>query len=145
MKAWNFLLIVVLGLVLCRTTLGMEVVHFESGVAPPSPFKLKQAKAKGLEIKQESGFPIWGHLSRPDGGGRFPSIVMLYGCSGISPSNVRWASQFVAWGYVVLMVDSLGPLSELDVCKEPTTIVSMDKRSFKVYGVDCVFGYISRI
>lgn len=89
---------------------------------------------QGLKIKQESGFPIWGHLSRPDGGGRFPSIVMLHGCSGISPSNVRWASQFVAWGYVVLMVDSLGPRSELDVCNEPTTIVSMDTRSFDAYG-----------
>jgi dienelactone hydrolase len=112
----------------------MEVVYFESGVAPPSPFKLKQAKAKGIEIKQEPGFPISGHLGRPDGGGRFAAIVMLHGCTGISPSNVRWASKFVAWGYVVLLVDSFGPRSESNVCKDPLTIVSMDTRSFDAHG-----------
>ena len=133
-KARYFLLLFILSWALCRATQAMEVVHFNSGVAPPTPFKLKRAKAKGLNIEQELGFPILGHLSRPDREGRFAAIVMLHGCSGIYPSDIRWASQFVTWGYVVLVVDSLSPRSEFDVCKNPTTIISPHTRALDAYG-----------
>ena len=133
-KVLYILLSFVLSWALFGTTQAMEVVHFNSGVAPPSPFKLKQAKAKGLKIAQELGFPIWGHLGRPDGEGRFAAIVMLHGCSGIYPPDIRWASQFVAWGYIVLVVDSLSPRSEFDICKNPTTIISPQTRALDAYG-----------
>ena len=58
-----------------------EVVHFTSAVLPPSPFKLRQAKAQGKELKQEPGFPLWGHLNKPSGNGPFPAVVLMHGCA----------------------------------------------------------------
>lgn len=111
-----------------------EVVHFESAVLPPSPLKVRQAKALGKEIVQEPGFPIWGHLSKPRGGGPFPALVLLHGCSGYFPSDARWASKLVNLGYVTLQVDSLGPRSVFDICNEPMTAAPPDTRALDAHG-----------
>lgn len=94
-----------------------DVVHFTSAVLPPSPFKLRQAKAQGKELKQEPGFPLWGHLSKPDGTGPFPAVVLMHGCFGIHPTHARWASLLNELGYVTLILDSFRPRSVFNVCK----------------------------
>jgi len=103
-------------------------------VLPPSPFKLRQAQAQGKELKQEPGLPLWGHLSKPAGTGPFPALVLLHGCSGIFPSDARWASQLTDLGYVTLMVDSLGQRSVFDICKKPMEIASPDTRALDAHG-----------
>jgi dienelactone hydrolase len=62
-----------------------------------------------------------GYLARPDQGlsallggaghsvERFPAVVVLHGCSGISSHSARIADRLGSWGYVALAVDSLGP------------------------------------
>ena len=53
------------------------------------------------------GEPIEGYLARPDGAGPFPAVVGLHGCAGMhDTTRQRLADQLVAWGYVVLLVDS---------------------------------------
>ena len=111
-----------------------EVVHFRSAVLPPSPFKLRQAKAQGKELAQEPGFPLWGHLSKPAGEGPFPALVLLHGCSGLFPSDARRASELTELGYVTLIVDSLGPRSVFDVCREPLSVVSPENRGLDAHG-----------
>lgn len=112
----------------------VEVVHFSSAVPPPSPLKERQVKAQGKTLTQAPGFPLWGHLQKPAGAGPFPAVVLLHGCSGIYPSDARWASQLTDWGYVTLMLDSFGPRSVFDVCREPMSVVSPDTRALDAHG-----------
>ena len=49
-------------------------------------------------------------LSKPEGPGPFPAIVLLHDCSGLGPSSSgapgRWAAELVQHGYVVIVPDS---------------------------------------
>ena len=49
-------------------------------------------------------------MSKPDGAGPFPAVVVLHDCSGLGPrssgSPGRWARLLVERGYVVLVPDS---------------------------------------
>jgi dienelactone hydrolase len=48
-------------------------------------------------------------VTRPDGPGPFPAVVILHGCGGISPQLERWSRWFADHGYVGMVVDSFGP------------------------------------
>jgi fermentation-respiration switch protein FrsA (DUF1100 family) len=53
------------------------------------------------------GDRIQGDLARPEGTGPFPAVVGLHGCAGMhETTKQRLADQLVAWGYVLLLVDS---------------------------------------
>lgn len=65
-------------------------------------------------------------LYKPEGNGPFPALVLQHQCGGLrSPGNwqnmamLDWARTALARGYVVLMVDSLGPRSVDTVCRGP--------------------------
>ena len=109
-----------------------EWVEFTSATTPPTPFALKQAKARGIELKQEPGRPLRGLLVRPAGEGPFPAVVLLHGCDGIQPFEEQWAEDLVAWGYAALLVDSHGPRGIGDDCAsvDPTA----DNRTFDAFG-----------
>jgi dienelactone hydrolase len=71
-----------------------------------------------------------GYLARPDtglaaelrgdgssrSGGRFPAVVVLHGCIGITGHFTGIADRLSSWGYVALAVDSLGPRGLADRC-----------------------------
>ncbi len=48
-------------------------------------------------------------VSKPDGPGPFPAVVIMHDCSGLGPRSSgaprRWATELVARGYVVVMPD----------------------------------------
>lgn len=48
-------------------------------------------------------------LSRPEGRGPFPAVLLLHGCHGVSASTHDWARWFRRQGYVALVVDSWTP------------------------------------
>src|SRR5262249_9633979 len=53
------------------------------------------------------GDRIQGYLAKPDGAGPFPAVIGLHGCAGMhDTTKQRLADELVAWGYVVLLVDS---------------------------------------
>src|SRR5258707_13416503 len=53
------------------------------------------------------GDRIQGYLAKPDGAGPFPAVVGLHGCAGMHDTRKqRLADELVAWGSVVLLVDS---------------------------------------
>jgi dienelactone hydrolase len=56
------------------------------------------------------------YLTRPTGAGRFPAVVILHGCSGLSSGPVRTADRLRIWGYVALVLDSLAPRGIDDAC-----------------------------
>ena len=49
------LLLLALLVVLPRPLSAAELVNFNSASTPPSPFAIKRAKAKGIELKAEPG------------------------------------------------------------------------------------------
>ena len=47
-----------------------EWVEFTTATTPPTPFALKQAKARGIELKQETGTPLRRRPALPGAVGR---------------------------------------------------------------------------
>ena len=63
-------------------------------------------------------------LIKPDGMGPFPAVLILHDCSGLgarsSGAPMRWASELLQQGYVVLIPDSFSPRGFADgVCFIP--------------------------
>jgi dienelactone hydrolase len=93
-------------------------VQFNSAGAPPTKFKVKRAKAKGIELKTEPGDLLEGILFRPPGDGPFPAVVMIHGCRGIQPYQKKWAKSLMNQGYLALIVDSFTTRNETDICRD---------------------------
>jgi dienelactone hydrolase len=70
------------------------------------------ASSLSITTTMLSGAPeqIPAMLSKPDGPGPFPAVVIMHDCSGLGPRSSgapdRWASELLRQGYVVLMPDS---------------------------------------
>jgi len=60
---------------------------------------------------------VEGRLTRPEGAGPFPALVLLHGCQGVSPQVNVWARWLADRGYVAFVVDSFGPRKEPADCK----------------------------
>jgi dienelactone hydrolase len=63
-----------------------------------------------------------GHLYRPNGSEPFPAVVLLHGCGGIRPVHHHWAHTLQQWGYVALLVDSLSPRGQTNICDSPRSV-----------------------
>jgi dienelactone hydrolase len=64
-------------------------------------------------------------VSRPDGPGPFPAVVIMHDCSGLGPRSSgapkRWATELVAHGYVVIIPDSFTTRGHAaGVCTDPS-------------------------
>ncbi len=116
------LLVIVLSTAPIAPALAGEWVDFNTATVPPSKFKIKKAKEKGIELKPELGEPIRGELYRPKGDGPFPAVVMLHGCAGIEPYHESWAEIVASWHYVVLLIDSFGPRGIKEDCIHPLNV-----------------------
>lgn len=114
-----------------------EVVHFNSAVMPQSLSQSGQEQAGDDEIEQ--GFPLWGHLSTPEGSGPFPAVVLMHGCNGIQSSHADWASLLTELGYVTLILDSFRPRSFFNLCDTPIWSASPTMRALDAYGA---LGYL---
>ena len=58
-------------------------------------------------------------LTKPDGDGPFPAVVLLHGCGGILLKRDNpWAERLSNWGYVALQVDSFRPRGVTSVCAD---------------------------
>ena len=110
--------ILILSVIFPVFALSSEEVRFNSASVPPTPFQVKQAKAKGIELKPKPGMILVGQLSKPEGAGSFPAVVLLHSCFGIRPYQDRWAKKLTQWGYVALQVDSFGPRDIEETCTD---------------------------
>ncbi|MBV9249102.1 MAG: dienelactone hydrolase family protein [Acetobacteraceae bacterium] len=64
--------------------------------------------------------PIPAKLALPHGPGPFPAVILLHGCSGVSPNQEVWADRLRRWGYAVLVPDSFAPRGVSAVCAPQT-------------------------
>lgn len=80
-------------------------------------------------------------LSKPDGAGPFPAVVIMHDCSGLNPGSsgapARWASELVGRGYVVITPDSFTTRGfPGGVCTDPSprrTDVNPARRQLDAY------------
>jgi dienelactone hydrolase len=96
----------------------------------PSPLLSAASQAKDLEFPAAasdiSAFttPRMA-LYKPEGAGPFPALVLHHQCAGLgaggkpNASMLDWAKEAIGRGYVVLVVDSLGPRGIKTVCMGP--------------------------
>ena len=66
-----------------------------------------------------------GKLTKPEGTGPFPAIVLLHGSGGVEARrDADWVKRLTNWGYVTLQVDSFGPrgVSPSEVIKRASTV-----------------------
>jgi len=113
-----------------------EEVRFASEGVKLSPFRAKLAKQRG-EALPPQGTPLIGFLSRPEGEGPFPAIVIMHGCGGLrSLLNNDVAARFVAQGYVVLVVDSFETRQMNSTCENTHRdgFFTMSDRVYDAYG-----------
>ncbi len=64
------------------------------------------------------GAPIQGYLTRPNGRGPFPAIVLLHSCLGLPATRQSMANVFAGWGYVTLFVDDFTTRGVKETCAE---------------------------
>ena len=128
------LLMIVPGTVPIAPAVAGEWVDFNTATVPPSKFKIKRAKEKGIELKPEVGEPIRGELYRPKGDGPFPAVVMIHGCAGIEPYHESWAEMVAGWRYVALLVDSFGRRGIKERCTYALTLDAGESQVFDAHG-----------
>ncbi|WP_085900523.1 dienelactone hydrolase family protein [Kiloniella majae] len=90
------------------TAQAQEKVIFPSAPIPPSAFKIKQAKAKGITLQPTPGIDITGYMFRPDHKSPRPAIITLVSSEGLQNSHRLWGQKLADWGYVNLLIDSYG-------------------------------------
>ncbi len=79
---------------------------------------------KTVTFKGSDAVKLKGILTKPDGKGPFPAVVLLHGCEGIagapgaSDFYNNSASRLRSWGYVTLLVDSFGPRDKVNICND---------------------------
>ena len=61
-------------------------------------------------------------IYKPAGTGPFPAVVLLHSCGGVRSEILEWAKRSLDKGYVVFVLDSLGPRGLKSNCYPPTTV-----------------------
>jgi dienelactone hydrolase len=86
-------------------------------------------------------------LSKPDGPGPFPAVVIMHDCSGLGPRSSgapdRWAQELLRRGYVVLLPDSFTTRGHPDgVCINPSPSRNDVSPSRRVYDAYAALAYL---
>ena len=80
-------------------------IEFTSVGVPPSDFKIRLAEKKGLPPPEgDPGSPVTGTLTKPEGNGPFPAVVMFPNGGGWADTPRHWRDRLNTWGYVTLEV-----------------------------------------
>ncbi len=105
-------------------------VQFESARYLPGPLQVRQARERGEAVQRAPAQQIDGYLTKPDGEGPFPAIVLLHSCGGLSdafksPTVDSYAAKlFKSWGYVLLAVDSFTSRGITQTCMAEPALFS---------------------
>lgn len=104
-----------LALTVCATgavaqspAMAQETVTFQASPIVPTAFKVKRAKAKGIELKPTPGIELTGEFYASAKGGKSPAVVILISGDGLQESHLQWAETLSEAGYAALVVDSFG-------------------------------------
>jgi dienelactone hydrolase len=96
-----------------------ELVKFDSATLRVGLLQQRLAHERGETVKGAPGILIEGYLSKPEGAGPFPAIILLRGCGGMDAGGRLGAERITDWGYVALIVDSFATRGIKDSCTPP--------------------------
>lgn len=92
-----------------------EALKTGASLAPDLSFP---AEAQSLGLLSPNGMAIY----KPEGAGPFPALVIHHSCGGVRSEILDWAKLAYEKGYVVFVLDSLGPRGLKTNCYPPTTV-----------------------
>jgi dienelactone hydrolase len=75
-----------------------------------------------VTIKGSGRDTVIASLTKPEGKGAFPAIILLHGSIGFDQHYDDWAARLASWGYVALLLDSFGPRGQSSVADPPSTL-----------------------
>lgn len=58
------------------------------------------------------------NITKPDGPGPFPAVIVLHDCGGINGKDRDWAKRLASWGYVAILPDSFGSRGQGSLCTD---------------------------
>jgi dienelactone hydrolase len=115
-----------------------ELVKFDSASYRVGLLQQRLARERGETPKELPGTPIEGYLTKPEGPGPFPAVVMLHGCEGwAEASRQERSAWFTNLGYVALAVDSFATRGIKEACDQ-----DMPERQADAWGA---LFYLSKI
>ncbi len=135
-KSWLLAVLLVFALTACASMQS----DVKKDISPwASAFRAKDISFMGTTKTPAGGFvTLIGKLTKSQGEGLFPAVVLLDGCGGVSKFMDSWADKLASLGYVALVLDSFGPRGEAGgVCAKPMliphTVRSQDAFDAKTY------------
>ncbi len=103
---------------------GSTEISFKSANVPPSKLKIRLAKKNGLPVPRGVPGPVVkAILSKPDGDGPFPAVVMFPTSGGWKDTPQHWRERLNAWGYVTVEVFSYGSRDAAAAMIKPVNMV----------------------
>ena len=88
-----------IGMVVLLSGFTVTEVEFNTADVPPSKFKIRLAKQKGLPAPEaDPGLPVKATLTKPEGKGPFPAVVMFSSDGGWGNSPRHWQQRLISWG-----------------------------------------------
>jgi dienelactone hydrolase len=116
----------------------VSITIFAIWLIVSSVFAAEVVSFKGTtKIASGDFVTLTGKLTKPQGDGPFPAVVLMHGCTGIAKNQDEWVERLASWGYVALQVDSFGPRGESNICdnifRVPVNIRAQDAYDAKSY------------
>lgn len=109
-------------------------------------FGCSSFKVKSFAPSPENGKIIGGVITKPEGEGPFPGVIILHGCAGVTDNHYAWAVRLKDWGYASLVLDSHGPRGIPNNCKQNRRVTVLE-RALDAHAAKNQFGnlpYIDR-
>jgi len=88
-----------------------QLVKFDSAAPRPG-----QGEEHAKIDESKPATPIQGYLTRPNGEGPFPAVVLLHSCLGLPATRRSIGEMFAGWGYVALFVDDFTTRGVKETC-----------------------------
>jgi dienelactone hydrolase len=73
--------------------------------------------AGAIRVPVDRDVTLTGTLALPRAPSPAPAVVLMHGCSGISPTHRAWARTLREWGYATLILDSFGARGVRSTCE----------------------------
>ena len=106
----------------------------DAWATPLERVEFESASQRLNSIEVIPGDRIQGDLAKPDGAGPFPAVIGLHGCAGMhDTTKQRLTDNLVAWGYVILLVDSYATRGIEHACTS-SAFATVIKRTRDAYG-----------
>lgn len=93
-----------------------ELVKFDSAAPRPDQGEEPLARDSAKIRERKPDTPIQGYLTKPNGDGPFPAVVLLHSCLGPPATKRSIADMFASWGYVALFVDDFATRGIRETC-----------------------------